>query len=354
MHAGPKVKNVNHAGDLRQNVLICTGINYKIMIQVALLLTDKYRLLSVAAILDVFDTVNSYYAERGLEKFYQISLVSKSGIPSDFMAFEKYKPLSLNEAGTQDLVLIPSFDTSDIQAALNANLEFLPWLQQQYKKGAELASFCTGAFLLAASGLLNGKAATTHINASNAFSANFPEVDFKPDRVVTFDEGIYTSGGATSSFHLMLRLIHNHCNRDTAIHIAKTFAIDMNREHQSYFGTFHPVKDHGDELVAKTQQRIEETYRDAVTIDDILQQIPSSRRNIVRRFKQATGNTLIEYLQKTRIEAAKKLLEQTSLSILEIMLDTGYNDLKTFRQLFKKSSGMTPKDYRDKFKPKAA
>ncbi|SHG22070.1 GlxA family transcriptional regulator [Pedobacter caeni] len=324
------------------------------MIQVALLLTNKYRLLSVAAILDVFDTVNSYYENNGEEPFFKINLIRNGNSAYEGASFEKYDSLSLNESGQQDLVLIPAFDGKDLSSSIHNNLEFLPWMQQQYKKGAELASFCTGAFLLAASGLLNGKSATTHVNASDAFASNFPDVYFKPDKVVTVDQGIYTSGGATSSFHLMLTLIHNYCNRDLAVHIAKIFAIDMNREQQSYFGTFHPVKDHGDELVAKTQVCIENAYKEAVTIEDILQQIPSSRRNIVRRFKQATGNTLIEYLQKTRIEAAKKLLEQTNFSILEIMLHSGYNDLKTFRQLFKKNSGMTPKDYRDKFKPKAA
>lgn len=324
------------------------------MVQIALLLTNKYRLLSVAAILDVFDTVNSYYEYHNGAGFFQINLIHSGNIANESSSFEKYQFLSLNESGQQDLILIPAFDASDIGSSLHKNLEFLPWMQQQYKKGAELASFCTGAFLLAASGLLNGKTATTHVNASAAFSSSFPDVDLKPDKILTHDQGIYTSGGATSSFHLMLRIIHNYCNRDAAVHIAKMFAIDMNREQQSYFGTFQPVRDHGDELVTKTQLCIENAYREAVTIEDILQQIPSSRRNIVRRFKQATGNTLIEYLQKTRIEAAKKLLEQTNLSIMEIMLDSGYNDLKTFRQLFKKSAGMTPKDYRDKFKPKAA
>jgi transcriptional regulator GlxA family with amidase domain len=132
--------------------------------------------------------------------------------------------------------------------------------------------------------------------------------------------------------------------------MAKVFAIDMNREQQRYFGHFNPVHDHGDDLVIKTQRCIENAYSDPGTIEHILQQIPASRRNIVRRFKQATGSTLIEYLQKTRIEEAKKLLEQTNRGIMEIMLDIGYNDLKTFRQLFKKSLGMTPKEYRDKFK----
>lgn len=324
------------------------------MVQVALLLTKKYRLLSIAAILDVFDTVNNYYKSNGKDAIFNLNLFYIGDYTNEVSTFEKYIPKLLTATDKQDIVLIPAFDTGEISLSLNENVEFLPWLQQQYKKGAEIASFCTGAFLLAASGLLNGKQATTHINASTAFASYFPDVTFKPDAVVTHDTRIYTSGGATSSFHLLLRLIHNYCNRDVAVRVAKIFSIDMNRDQQSHFGSFTPIRDHGDELVSKIQRCMENTYSEQITIEDILKQIPSSRRNIIRRFKHATGNTLIEYLQKTRIEAAKKLLEQTNQSIMEVMLNSGYNDLKTFRQLFKKNSGMPPKDYRDKFKVRAA
>jgi transcriptional regulator GlxA family with amidase domain len=324
------------------------------MIQVALLLTNSYRLLSVAAILDVFDTVNSHYEASGREALFNLSILYAANSNNEVPVFNNHKPHPLHSADRQDLILIPAFATADMAAAIAENLEFLPWLIQQHEKGVELASFCTGAFLLGASGLLNGKSATTHIHATTAFAASYPDVYLRPNEVVTYDHGIYTSGGATSTFHLLLRLIHNYGNRETAIRIAKVFAIDMNRGQQSYFGTFIPSHDHGDELVAKTQLCIENSYNKASTVEDILQQIPASRRNIERRFKQATGNTLIEYLQKTRIEVAKKCLEQTNQSILEVMLNSGYNDLKAFRQLFKKSSGMTPKDYRDKFKARVA
>ncbi|WP_243732574.1 GlxA family transcriptional regulator [Pedobacter metabolipauper] len=308
----------------------------------------------MAAILDVFDTVNSYYEMNGEAAFFKLSLLY-SGTPApEISAFEKYNPSHYHTSGQQDLVLIPAFEAVESSLSQPENKELLPWIQQQYKHGAEIGSFCTGAFLLAASGLLDGKEATTHINASPAFAVYFPDVILKQDAVVTHSDGIYTSGGATSTFHLLLKMIHNYCNRDVAVRMAKIFAIDMNREQQSYFGIFTPVRDHGDDLVYKIQNCIENDYDKSITIEDILQQIPSSRRNIIRRFKQATGNTLIEYLQKTRIEAAKKLLEQTNQSILEVMMHSGYNDTKAFRQLFKKSSGMTPKDYRDKFKPRAA
>jgi len=233
--------------------------------------------------------------------------------------------------------------------AINANYEYLPWLTQQYQSGAEIATFCTGAFLLAATGLLNGKIATTHVDACNGFALAFPAINLKADKTVTEDDRLYTSGGATSTFHLLLHLVQKYCGRDTAIHIAKFFAIDMDRDNQSYFSTFQPMRSHHDELVASAQQKIEANYNDAGTIEEIIKDIPASRRNIVRRFKQVIGITPIEYLQQIRIGAAKKLLEQTDKQMTEIIFDSGYNDPKAFRKIFRKSVGMTPSEYRDKF-----
>lgn len=319
------------------------------MLHLGILITHQYRLLSVAAILDVFETVNNAYKANEHRNFFDISLLYAGDYRPDADYFDKYALLPVAEAGMQQLILVPAFSTDDLAAAIEGNKAFIPWLQQQYRSGAELASFCTGAFLLAAAGLLNGKSATTHINAAGALAASFPEVLVKPDAVVTNDRNICTSGGATSSFHLMLMLIEKYCGRAMAVYIAKIFAIDMDREQQSYFGTFRPIQAHSDELVLMAQQRINNSYHEMTTIGELIEHIPASRRNVVRRFKQATGITPIEYLQRTRIEAAKRMLEQTGKSIFEIMVDSGYNDLKAFRQVFKKSVGMTPKAYREKF-----
>ncbi|MCF0056926.1 GlxA family transcriptional regulator [Dyadobacter sp. CY356] len=318
------------------------------MIQLALLITKRHRLLSVAAILDVFESVNRFYQAQGKSSFFDIKLFSLPA-ESSGQTFGKYELLPIEVLEKQDLILIPAFAADVTEIAVGENIRFVPWLQQQYQIGAEIASFCTGAFLLAATGLLNGKSATTHVNATSAFANSFPAVRLYGDAIVTDEDGIYTSGGATSSFHLMLHLLKIYCGREVVLHIAKLFAIDMDREQQAYFGTFQPPQNHGDNLVTMAQKKIENAYQESSTIEAMIQDIPASRRNVVRRFKLATGVTPIEYLQKTRIEAAKKLLELTDQSVLEVMLNSGYNDLKAFRQLFKKSAGMTPKSYREKF-----
>lgn len=321
------------------------------MIKLGLLLTNQYRLLSVAAILDVFENVNRFYREQDQPEPFMISLFYEPGKkqPQRQTFFNGHEQQVLQDAPAQDLLLIPAFMNENIKLAIKENYVVIGWLNKQYHLGAEIASFCTGAFLLGATGLLNGKIATTHVDAAKEFTAAFPEVNLQPEKTVTQDGRLYTSGGATSSFHLMLHLIQIHCGRAVAVKIAKLFAIDMDRENQSYFGTFSVSRNHNDNLVAMAQRNIESAYHNTGTIEEMIKDIPASRRNIVRRFKQVTGITPIEYLQHTRIEAAKKLLEQTAEQMTEVIFKSGYNDPKAFRKVFRKTVGMTPSEYRVKF-----
>jgi transcriptional regulator GlxA family with amidase domain len=319
------------------------------MRKIGLLLSKHYKLLSVAAALEVFETVNKFSAAEKKPIPFDIYLLANDETLAHTVEALGYALTSLKDAPLMQIVLIPAFTSDDMQASLMANQSCIPHLVAQYQQGACLGSFCTGAFLLGASGLLNGKVATTHVDASKGFARAFPAVKLKADKTVTQDDRLYTSGGATSSFHLLLHLVHEYCGKEMAIRIAKVFAIDMDRENQSYFSTFQPSKDHTDKLVAIAQEKIEQNYQDAATIEELIKDIPSSRRNIVRRFKQITGITPIEYLQQTRIEAAKKLLEKTSQQMNEIIYSSGYNDPKAFRKVFKKSVGMTPTQYREKF-----
>ncbi|CAN5502896.1 helix-turn-helix domain-containing protein [soil metagenome] len=320
------------------------------MTQIGILLGKDYKLLSVAAILDVFDTVNKLYKEDGSPPPFDIVLMqlpdkARQTGNSNF----GFHVQSIQSALSPGLVLIPSFTTNDIKQTIQKNRAFIPWLKMQYANGARVGSFCTGAFLLGASGLLDGKIATTHVDASDAFSVAFPAVKLRPDKTVTEDGNLYTSGGATSTFHLLLRLVQQYCGKEMAVRVAKVFAIDMDRHRQSYFSTFKPSKDHNDDLVASAQQKIESNYHDTATIEEMIKDIPASRRNMVRRFKQVTGITPIKYLQQTRIEAAKKLLLQTRKQMNEVIFDSGYNDPKAFRKVFRNTVGMTPTEYREKF-----
>lgn len=318
--------------------------------KLSILATNGNRLLSMAAAVDVFETVNSYRSAEGNPDFFEIQMVGlgdKPDLPSSFHHYPYFE--AGNDSFESDIIIVPAFANREMERNISNNLLFLPFLGEQYQKGVALVSLCTGSFLLAASGLLNGKSATTHLEATDKFESAFPEVNLQPHAIITESENIYTSGGATSSFHLKLHLIQKFCGREMAVRVAKNFAIDLDRNNQLYFDQFKPDLVEDDELVCMIQKLINERYSEIKSVEEALEEVPSSRRNIIRRFKQATGITPIRYLQKTKIEAAKNLLETTNKDILEVMISSGYNDMKNFRNLFKSFTGLTPSGYREKY-----
>ena len=191
--------------------------------QLAIILTSKYRLLSLAAIVDVFETANRLHREAGAPEQYGITFVGATetrALP-DVISHIPYEPIT---NGTRyDLIFVPAFGAVDLTCTVAENSCFFPWLHEQYTRGATLASNCTGAFLLAAAGLLNDRQATTHVDAADNLAASFPKIKLMRDAVVTQDANIYTSGGATSGFHLMLALILKHYGREMAARFAWVF-----------------------------------------------------------------------------------------------------------------------------------
>jgi transcriptional regulator GlxA family with amidase domain len=329
--------------------VICDKLKFKKM-KIAFLITKNHRLLSLVAAVDLFEMANRMIDETGGEKKIKISFIGLSGenpFGDYFQHISCYDLDSLTEK--QDLIVVPAFSNYDMPSNIQANYPLIPFLTSQYHQGTALMSLCTGTFLLAATGLLNGKSATTHVDAVEGFQQAFPEVRLQPQAVITSDSNIYTSGGATSSFHLKLYYLQKHFGRELALKIAKAFAIDLDRNNQLYFDQFRPNLVESDELVRRIQLMINEKYHEIKNLEEALEEIPSSKRNIIRRFKQSTGLTPIRYLQKTKIEAAKNLLETTNKDIVEVMVSTGYNDMKNFRQLFKNFTGMTPTGYREKY-----
>jgi transcriptional regulator GlxA family with amidase domain len=318
--------------------------------KIGFLVTRNRRLLSLVAALDLFEMANRFLKEQNSSHKLELVLLGieeTHPFQSDYQHIEYQSVDSFK--GNLDLISVPAFATYQMQENIQANLNFIPFMVEQYTKGAALMSLCTGSFLIAASGLLNGKRATTHLDGIKGFSQAFPEVLLQPQAVITSDSQIFTSGGATSSFHLKLFVIQKYFGRELALRIAKAFSIDLDRDNQLYFDQFRPVLAESDELVRKIQLLINENYHEIKNLEEALEEIPSSKRNIIRRFKQSTGLTPIRYLQKTKIEAAKNLLETTNKDIVDVMVSTGYNDMKNFRNLFKTFTGLTPTGYRDKY-----
>jgi transcriptional regulator GlxA family with amidase domain len=208
---------------------------------------------------------------------------------------------------------------------------------------------CSGAFLLAATGLLEGKTCSTHWNAAAEFQRLFPGIHLQPDKLITAERGIYTNGGAFSFLHLVLFLVERYFDRQTAIYCSKIFQIDMDRTSQSPFIIFQTQKNHGDELISQAQAYMEENLSEKFSFEELASQLAISRRNFDRRFVKATGNTPVEYLQRVKVEVAKKALEKGRKTVFEVMLEVGYSDDKAFREVFKKITGLSPLEYRAKY-----
>jgi transcriptional regulator GlxA family with amidase domain len=256
--------------------------------------------------------------------------------------------LLLHEVTKTDLVIIPAL-SGNMQQSLELNKAFIPWIIEKYKSGAEVASLCVGAFLLASTGLLNGCQCSTHWMFAHQFRSMFPEVDLVDDRIITEEKGLYTSGGANSYWNLLLYLVEKYTDRATAILAAKFYAVEIDRKSQSPFIMFNGQKGHEDEGVKKAQEFIEQNVAEKISVHDLAVQFAIGRRSFEKRFKKATNNTPVEYIQRVKIEAAKRSLETSRKNIAEVMYDVGYYDTKAFRTVFKKITGLSPIDYRNKY-----
>jgi len=319
------------------------------MKNVSILVPESAVLAAIDDPRHVFSMVNSLYEDDGRPPVFDIKFVGlKKEVRLHNSAFSVHTDLLLPEVEKTDLIFIPAF-AGDLKTALEVNDAFIPWIVEQREKGAEVVSLCVGAFMLARSGLLDGRKCSTHWRAADEFRRMFPAVELVTDRIITEEQGIYTSGGATSYWNLLLYLVEKYTDRETAILTAKVFAIDLKRDSQSQFIIFKGQRKHADEEIKRAQKFIEANFQERITIDELSAKFALSRRSLERRFKRATNNTVSEYIQRVKIEAAKKSFETSRKNITEVMLDVGYSDTKAFRGIFKKITGMTPFDYRNKY-----
>jgi transcriptional regulator GlxA family with amidase domain len=251
-----------------------------------------------------------------------------------------------------DLIIIPAL-SGNIFTATNSNINYVNWINTQYKNGAEVASLCTGAFLLAFSGLLKGRQCTTHWLYANEFRHHYSSVTLVDEKAITDQHRLYSSGGNNAWWSLLLHLVEKYAGREVAIYTAKYFVVDLDRNTQSPFIIFNGLKDHGDEVIIRSQEFIEQNYQEKLTVDEIAFRFDLTRRTFERRFKKGTRKTVAEYIQRVKIEAAKKQLEIGRKPIMEIMLNVGYADMPTLRDVFKRITGMTPVEYKNKYNKQA-
>ena len=318
------------------------------MKHISIIVTKGAILGNIEGPRQVFTEANQFLQNIGKPPLFKIELVS---LTKDAQLNDGLYTVStrlLKDVKKTDLIIIPAM-YGDLQKAIELNKEFIPWILNQYKAGAEVASLCLGAFLLASTGLLDEKKCATHWLAANIFKKMFPNVNLLEDKIITDENRIYSSGGAYSSLNLILYLVEKYSGRETAVFCSKAFQIDIQRDSQSPFTIFIGQKEHEDESIKKAQEFIENNFQNKITVDQLATMFALSRRNLERRFKKATANTVIEYIQRVKIEAAKKNLETARKNINEVMYEVGYNDTKAFRTTFKRITGLSPIQYRNKY-----
>ncbi|GAB3165977.1 GlxA family transcriptional regulator [Telluribacter humicola] len=319
------------------------------MKHISILVPQGAILGSVEGPRQVLTEVNKLLKSKGAPAMFDVQLV---GLAREVTVaggiYTVNTDLLISEVTNTDLIIIPALD-GDMVKTLEANEGFIPWIVSQHQAGTEVASLCVGAFLLATTGLVNGRKCATHWMAAHDFRRMFPDVELVQDRIITDELGIYSSGGAFSYLNLILYLIEKYVGRDVAVFMSKAFQIDIERRSQSPFVIFNGQKDHEDLEIKAAQEFIEQNYQERITVEELADRLALSRRNLERRFKKATANSIVEYIQRVKIEAAKMSLETSREHINEVMYNVGYTDPKAFRTTFKKITGLSPVQYRQKY-----
>ncbi len=306
------------------------------------------NLSSISGSYEIFNRANSIWKNKKNKAIFDVKIASfEKHIPLQNGYFTIH-PTDVRSIKKSDLIILPSV-AYDYEKAIKENQELIQWLSDQHKKGAEIASICTGAFLLAATGLLDGKTCSTHWNAAADFRKMFPKTNLQLDKLIHEEPGIYTNGGAYSFLNLMLFLVEKYADKETAILCSKVFQIEFDRTCQSPFFIFKGQKTHGDQVIMEAQNYIEAHITERISFEELAYKLAVSRRNFDRRFVKATGNTPVEYLQRVKVEVAKQTLEEGNKSVAEVMHEVGYADDKAFREVFKKITSLSPIDYKAKF-----
>jgi transcriptional regulator GlxA family with amidase domain len=316
---------------------------------VSILVPESSVMQAIADPQYLFSAANQFLVAAGKAPFFNVQLVgANKEVRLNNGIFSIHIDKQIEDIENTDLVIIPAL-FGDMKTAIAQNQALLPWINQQYQNGAEVASLCVGAFLLASTGLLNGKKCSTHWGFQNEFRELFPEVEVIDGSIITEEHRLYSSGGANSYWNLLLHLLEKYTDRETAILASKYFAIDIDRDNQSAFALFQGQKNHTDEAIKHAQSFIEAHTTDKISVEELADLVMVGRRSFERRFKQATNNTVLEYIHRVKIEAAKRSFETSRKNINDVMFDVGYTDTKAFRSIFKKITGLTPVEYRNKY-----
>ncbi|HTE27998.1 GlxA family transcriptional regulator [Flavitalea sp.] len=322
------------------------------MKHISILVYEEVVLTALSSITSLLISANDAVIRRGKAAPFQIELVGvhlkkvQLKMPVQFVCNK-----TISDKFETDVIVIPPTITSpeDINVLFSKNNNLISWVKKKYSEKAQIISLCTGAYFVAEAGLLDGMPATSHWGAIEDLQMRYPLIDFQPDLVVTNSKAIITGGGGFSSLNAVLYFIEKNCGKEVAVELSKFYGLDYGRTSQSLYNMFSGQRQHNDHEIHKAQTYIEKKFKTDISVEQIAVKVNMSKRNFIRRFKNATSLNPIEFIQKIKVEAAKKALEAGETNIASVTYGVGYNDLKTFRTVFKKITGLTPIEYRNKY-----
>ncbi|QSX29116.1 helix-turn-helix domain-containing protein [Shewanella cyperi] len=315
---------------------------------------------TVHAALDIFYVANAclqrlHGAALAPGARFEVQLTTAGDAPVQTRSGQTLVPdISLTQIAKADVVLISSIlaaesGRAEVAEYLARQQHTVAWIRAQAQSGTLMVSACSGSFLLAEAGLLDGREATTHWFLERIFRERYPKVIYNNQKLLLEYEDLICGGAYTAFNDLLLRLVARFAGREVALLCARLLLLDPSRELQQPFHRLLPGRNHGDAEIKAAQEWLAAHYAERITMEQLAEAVAMGSRNFKRRFKAATGETPLEYLQQLRVEAAKQQLEMTARSSNEVIWAVGYEDISSFRRLFKKLTGITMEQYRKRF-----
>lgn len=319
-------------------------------IDIAVLALDGAVYSSIIGPIDVFSVANVLRETNGQQPFARVRVLKVSRRqPLSFNRIRIYTHGRIDNGDQYDVIMVPAMMQVKEKQVRPSPPQLVQWLRRQHDRGACLSSVCAGSFLLAQTGLLDGRNATTHWNLAGQFQESYPQVRLQPRKMLIDEHDMITAGGVTAYFDLALHLVRRFGSSDLAAGCSKFLLIDPRRSSQSPYQAGQFRKSHADHAILALQEYLEQHFGDPMTLEQMGRVAGLEQRTLLRRFRKATGDSPVTYLQRVRIEAARRHLELSQNNIQEIAWKVGYEDGSSFNRLFKKFTGMSPGSYRKKF-----
>ena len=282
---------------------------------------------------------------------FRVRLASPRGRMVKSLCNVGIKPECALESIDRTDIAMVSASAWELQHRIIRHTSLIAWIRRMHEQGAYVGAICSGAAFVAETGLMDGREATTHWGVAESLRERYPNVRWRPEQFVTEDGRICCSGGVYASIDISLYLVEKFCGREVALQTARSLLVGLPRSCQSGYSVLPLSRPHPDKRIRRAEEHVRAHFREDVGIDALAGHCAMSTRTFIRRFKAATGRLPGEYLQMTRIAAARELLEGNAASVREIGERVGYADTSFFRTIFKRYTGMTPAEYRGRFGP---